>query len=791
MKYPPPSPEVERLFLAALELPAGERDACIGDAACAGEVRALLRAHESCEDGGAKTRAGVYRLERLIGRGGMGEVWLGVRDDGQFEQRAAIKLVRPGLGSPALLPRFFQERQVLARLHHPNIAGLLDGGISSDGRSYLVMEYVEGEPLPDFCEHGAFPLRKRIELFRQLCSAVEYAHRNLIVHCDIKPANVLVTSDGCLKLLDFGVARLIESGDAAGAATIPLVTPRYASPEQLRGDPVSTSSDIYSLGVLLFELLTGSLPYETKGETVPEVITAITTQEPRRASDTAGTRLVPPGDLDAILAKALQKDPAQRYGSVESFSADLSNYLEGLPVTARPLTRAYRLQKYVRRHWIAVTAVSSVGLVLAIATVVSVRAAHAANLERQRSARVQHFLEDVLSSANPTSRISGMETGKDAKLVDVIAAASARLSTVFADEPGVQSEMHAAIGRVYIGLADYKPAIAEVKAAMDHIGALDNRPAEKSRVLHVAARLDFDRGHVDLAEKEEREALELFLRSSDAKTDAQTHAILLNNFGYILHTQGKSAEGEQTLMQAVRLLESLPNPLLYETAVLHGNIGVFALESGHLEKGREEETKAIRKFSSLPSPPVYLGEDERILANIERLEGYPDRALTGFEKAVSDTIRVAGPDHPFSVDSRIQLAYQRAVMGHVAESEVELTRCLEIARKPDRLGQLPLALDALGLVRTLSGHPREGEPLLREAYARSLKSTVRAAWLVAQIELDLAECLQRQGRIEEAAALCRSGRDRYQKLLGPDQWATRDANQRLERLEAGRRRALR
>ena len=396
--------EIERLFFEALQIPAGLRAHWVvaatgGQEDLAQEVLTLLEAHEASESAVPQRVVGAYRLDRRIGRGGMGDVWLASRADGQFEQRVAIKLVRSGLCAELLFTRFQQERRFLARLNHPNIARLIDGGVSSDGRPYLAMEYVEGEPILDFCEHRHLDLGARIHLFRQLCGAVEYAHRNLIVHRDIKPANVLVTADGSPKLLDFGIAKLIQSDDASTATVLPALTPRYASPEQLRGEPVTTSSDVYSLGVLLFELLTGSLPYELRGNTTAEIVAAVTTQEARPASRTANR--VPRGDLDAVLAKALEKTPAARYGSVEQFAADLENYLSGRPVSARRLTARYRLGKYLRRHWAGAAAAGVVAVALAAAAAMSMREAHLAKLQEARGARVTEFLEDMLGSIDP------------------------------------------------------------------------------------------------------------------------------------------------------------------------------------------------------------------------------------------------------------------------------------------------------------------------------------------------------------------------------------------------------
>ncbi|MBV9492916.1 MAG: protein kinase, partial [Acidobacteria bacterium] len=298
-----------------------------------------------------RTNIGPYRVVKMLGEGGMGSVFLAARDDEQFEQRVAIKLVR---GGHAMLRRFRQERQILAALEHPNIARLFDGGQTSDGLPYLVMEYVEGTPIDAYC--AGRPIAARLRLFLQLCDAVQYAHRNLVIHRDIKPANVLVTRDGVPKLLDFGIAKLTSDEELRHDATVTrLMTPDYASPEQLLGKPVTTATDVYSLGILLFEILTGTRPFHGKNRTI-EVEAPL----PSSVAHVRGLR----GDLDGILLTALEPDPAQRYGSVEKFADDIRKHLEGHPVSARSGSVVYRWTKFLKRNKYIVTA-SAAGLVMA------------------------------------------------------------------------------------------------------------------------------------------------------------------------------------------------------------------------------------------------------------------------------------------------------------------------------------------------------------------------------------------------------------------------------------------
>ena len=386
---------LEQLFYEASSLSEAERAAflnerCAGDSALLSELERLFAAGEHADSflnqaseegalladslGEREQRAGPWRLVRLLGRGGMGAVYLGERADEQFTQRAAIKLVRADLTRAEVFKRFYMERQILARLEHPNIARLLDGGVTSTGLPYVAMEFVDGIPVTQFAEQHALSTRERLALFRLICSAVQYAHQFLIIHRDIKPANILVTAEGVPKLLDFGIAKLLaaeELGLTAGLTRMDErpMTSQYASPEQVRGEPVGTASDVYSLGILLYQLLTGTLPYEVAGqrpaelerlvcEKDPELPSAAVMQKGNVRNDIPRERLRAQlsGDLDRITAKALCKETTARYGSVEQFSEDIRLYLEGFPVRARGNHRLYRWSRFVRRNRVPVAA---------------------------------------------------------------------------------------------------------------------------------------------------------------------------------------------------------------------------------------------------------------------------------------------------------------------------------------------------------------------------------------------------------------------------------------------------
>src|SRR5687768_17266222 len=322
------------------------------------------------------TRIGAYRIVRQVGQGGTARVYLAERADGQFSQRVALKLLRPGHDSEIDRGRFRAERQILASLSHPNIARLLDGGITDDGLPFLVMELIEGEPIDRYCETRAPSLLDRLRMFLTVCEATRYAHRNLVVHRDLKPSNILVTGDGEVKLLDFGLAKLLER-EQPTASTVTSrywMTPAYAAPEQVRGDAATTLTDVYQLGVVLYELLTGALPFPERG-TSYELAQAILEREPPSPSSVSDRGRMLRGDLDAIVLTALRKEPERRYASVDALREDVERYLAGLPVQARQGNATYRAGRYARRHRFAVAAAAAFVLVLvAYAITLSVHA---------------------------------------------------------------------------------------------------------------------------------------------------------------------------------------------------------------------------------------------------------------------------------------------------------------------------------------------------------------------------------------------------------------------------------
>lgn len=437
---------IETIFHEALIVPIEVRRALIeslsqGDLELAAEVYALLDAckaeedetelrranpAESRETAAKSRRIGPYEIDRLLGRGGMGAVYLAHRADGQFEQQVAIKLIDLPLATEVFRERFRQERQILAGLQHPYIARLLDGGVAQNGDLYLAMEYVDGVPIHAFCEQRHCSQMQRLKLFVQVCEAVQFAHQNLVVHRDLKPDNILVAEDGTPRLLDFGTAKLLSPSLANPEAQLTRegyqsFTPQYASPEQVLGNPITTASDTYSLGVLLYLLLTGSLPYALKELTTGEMLRAICEEPPRKPTHAAGSKDHLDSDLEAIVLKALRKEPLERYRTAEQLAADVLAFLEGKPVAARRGTFRYRAAKFIQRNRLAIAGAVVLAVTLLAGIVGVLWQAKVANEERRmadaRSADLRQLSSSLLSELDEAIKQLPGSTGAQKLLV--------------------------------------------------------------------------------------------------------------------------------------------------------------------------------------------------------------------------------------------------------------------------------------------------------------------------------------------------------------------------------------
>jgi serine/threonine-protein kinase len=603
----------------------------------------LPTATRSDRGGQADRRIGPYRVIREIGRGGMGTVYLAARDDDQYQKRVAIKVVR-GLDSAAVVRHFRRERQILAGLEHPNIARLLDGGTTDDGLPYLVMQHVEGLPVDRFCDEHKLDVRERLELFRGVCAAVQHAHRNLVVHRDIKPANVLVTTDGAPKLLDFGIAKILNPDIAADVATATglSMTPDYASPEQARGAPITTATDVYSLGVVLYELLTGHRPYRLKSREPLAVLKAICEEEPEKPS-TAVTRdeageptggAAPPrtaetvsrtregtperlrrrlrGDLDNIVMMALRKEPQRRYGSVEALSEDIRRYLEGLPVEAHKPTAWYRGSKFVRRHALGVAAAAAfVVLVVGFAVSMAVLSARVAR-ERDRAEKaaarasaVNAFLLETLGSANPFEG-----RGRETTVLEALRLAAAKLEGAFPGQPGVEAGVRYTIGVTYLRLGRFDEAEPMLRSAIRLLG--DQQGEASPALVDALSALGILRqNRGDLAEGETllRQALAEVRRQRKGGEPGRDETDVLANLALLLQERQDWDEAEAMTREVLARHRKTLGPDDVGVATDLNNLGLLLARRGRPAEGAPlmREAVVILEKAGNAALPIVLG----------------------------------------------------------------------------------------------------------------------------------------------------------------------------------------
>ncbi|MEO7660521.1 MAG: serine/threonine-protein kinase, partial [Pyrinomonadaceae bacterium] len=505
--------KINDLFALALEQPIETRSEflrqnCEGNESLFAEVRSLLDAADEQENlieknsidlaanvatngrSLAGKRFGNYKIVREIGRGGMGAVFLAERTDGEFDQQVALKIVRQTFVDAELGKRFRLERQILATLNHPHIARLLDGGVSEMGEPFLAMEYVDGEPLLEYAEDHNLKIEDRLTLFLKICSAVAYAHRSLVIHRDIKPSNILVNGEGDPKLLDFGLAKILDdSSNDATQTAFRAFTPAYASPEQISGKNITTASDVYSLGVVLYELLTGDRPFHFEDKSFEEILRTIEANEPPRPSTAASlkpeieetnpkSKIQNPnslrGDLDTIILKALRKESELRYGGVEQLAEDIGRHLNNLPIQARPQTFSYRASRFVRRNKIAMGATLVILLSLVTGLAVASWQAKIARADRDRAElsaakarRISGFLEKLMLTANPSWNAPGFGRDQDITLIEVIDEAAERVKIEFAEQPDILAAIQHNLGITYISRGRYDAAESNLRAAYE------------------------------------------------------------------------------------------------------------------------------------------------------------------------------------------------------------------------------------------------------------------------------------------------------------------------------------
>ncbi len=729
--------------------------------------------------GRPRIQIGPYQTLEAIGRGGMGVVYRAERVDGAFDQKVALKLLHRDMETPELRARFLAERQLLARLSHPNIARLQDGGVTEEGRPYFVMEHVDGQPITRYCEENELSVEKVLRLFLLVIDAVSYLHRNLVVHRDLKPSNVFVDRSGQPKLLDFGIAKLLADVPDGGGATRTgelLMTPEYAAPEQLEPAPVTTATDVYALGVVLYELLTGRRPHDSTVGSIPRDLpptpsSALRSLRRRRDTLPAGQpeasssssfqaalarRRISP-DLDNICLMALRPEPDARYPSAEQLGQDVERFLQGLPVRARTSTLAYRLGKFARRHRRGVVAAAGL-LALLAAGFVHERGlrdqAERARIDAQRQATkaeaVSDFLGELLSSVDPAKA-----QGSEVTVADVLEQATARLAdhTELAGQPRVEAAVRRTIGNTYASLGRYTDARAHLERAVELLGGLESRDPE---ALAAASDLGIAYQNLTLHDQAEpilRRVLEVRIETLGEEHPSSLDA--MNRLGNVLFAAGRYDELESIDRRTLEVRRRVLGPDHPDTLR-----SVNALATTLFTAGRYAE--AARLFEeALTGGRRQLGENHPDTLSLEsnlaaaylELGRYPEAELL-LRESLSGRIRVLGPDHAGTALSRHNLGATLLQEGRYEEAAEQLLSAMATReRLPGDKKWYLYSSSHLADVRREQGRLEDAEAL----YVSTLKAQRERFGVEDDDTLKtmagLAELRLRQGRLDAAEEL--------------------------------------
>ncbi len=793
---------IDEVFGAALDLPPQRRtqflnEACGDEVELREAVESLLHASEESDPwlqtGGAQKgnlfdalvsdvgaedaleagcRIDRYRVIRELGRGGMAVVYLAERADGRYQQEVALKVLKRGLDTEEVIRRFHQERQILASLDHPAIARLLDGGSTRDGRPFLVMEAVDGQPIDRYCDQRRLRIEERLLIYMRVAEVVQFAHRNLVIHRDLKCSNILVTDEGRIKLLDFGIAKLLveDPGSPASHSTrtgARVMTPEWASPEQIRGQTVTTASDVYQLGLLLYELLTGHRPHRRRGRAAFELEQEICLGEveepsakvanPGGSSDrseltaeeiSSARRTVPArlrkrlkGDLDSIVMKTLRRDPERRYATVERLRVDLERHLEGRPVAARRITVGYRLGKFLRRNRTGVQIAAAVLLLLGLVTGVNARRVAReqvrVQLQAEKTRHVAVFLRQLFEFSDPN-----LSQGQEISARELLDRGARRISEELVEEPEIRAEMMTVLGEIYCELGLY-----------DRAGPLLEKALEIRESLFRVAR----------ASPEDR--------LPSLKALARLHS-----------NQGRYGEAQALLDRARPIVEQVYGIDHLEAADLDNRSGLLRVAVGEYEEGRNLFRRALEiRRTSLGPDQSEVGESLNDLGGATFRLGQHDEAMEYFGQALAIRQRNLGPDHPKVADSLNNLAAVHQTAGRQAEAEPQMLRALAIwekalGRDHPRLGR---AFNNLATLYARQGRLAEAEEHFRQSLAIRERALSADHPEVLSCLRNLAMLCQLVGRYGDAEGFATRSLSGSQRALGDRHPAVASAARQL------------
>ncbi|MBL8301082.1 MAG: serine/threonine protein kinase [Rhodanobacteraceae bacterium] len=686
-------------------------------------------------------RIGAWRLLRQVGRGGMGSVYEVAREDGAFVQKAALKLIRSDYAAADFLARFGLERQILATLNHPGIAHLLDGGETAEGHPYLVMEFVEGLRIDAWCDERQLDLDSRLALFLQVAEAVDHAHARRVVHRDLKPSNIAVTAEGTVKLLDFGIGKVLDSEDVRERherTATRLFTPDYATPEQVTGQPAGMPSDIYQLGLLLYELVCGQHAQQPSDITQASLERAVCGDDPPLPSVVAA--LVPPptaarigglapaalarrlrGDLDLIIMKALRKEPARRYASARDFIDDLQRWQHHRPVLARPETWGYRAARFVRRHAWAVAASTVIFLLTAAYALTVSLQARAITLQRdraqaeaQKADRVKSLILRLFEGADPTRSL-----GKELTARELLNTGWQSIETELGEQPDVQVELLTTVGATYYQLGQYDDAQKLLLRARDVVAAHPELPAEvRASALRALGALSGAQDKFDEADRLLREAEALYRAGTNHEN--MEIATTLRDRGQLQYERADYAGAEVLFRESLAMRQRLFGERNLDVADSIGRVGMVLHVRGDYAGAEPllRQALAVRRELLPPNHP-HIASDLSSLAAVERSLGRYQQAEAHYREALAIVMQTRGSDHPFVASVMNNLARALKAQDKNDEAETLLLKALAIRRQHlgEKHSAVAMNLSDLGWVAEGAGKIEAAENYYRQALA--------------------------------------------------------------------------
>ncbi len=738
------------------------------------------------------TIIGSYMITEKIDRGGMGDIYLARRADELYEQKVAIKILRAGLDSQDILRRFRQERQVLASLDHPNIAHLYDGGITAKGRPWFVMEYVDGIPIDQYCDQQQCSVSERILLFLNVCKAVGYAHQNLVVHRDLKPSNILVKSDGTVKLLDFGISKILSDEPESDSYIKTKQEGRflsfgYASPEQIAGDKITTASDVFSLGVVLYNLITGQLPFERKSahnrsvdydqlppwpsNTVQNRDQAYYSSRNTSAADLAGQLK---GDLDTIIMMALHIDPQRRYGTIDQLNDDLQRHMKHLPVSAQPDSVTYRLHKFIQRHQTGfitsvagiVTLIGFIGLLIFQQSQIETER-NTALLERDKAIEITMFLEDLLAASDPAFGTNRADT---MRVRDFLAIGTDRIQQELESQPAIQAQMFNVLGNVNRKLGLYEESRPLLDQALELRSSLytGDHP-EIAESMNSLGNLLHKTGDLESSEQFLEDALNMRMRLFGEKHEDVGESY--TSFANLTHTSGDYDKAEELYRKALLIHMQVYGESDRKTAVAISNLATILQRKGELDEAEALHQQALEIYESI------LGDEHPLIAtssnNLAQLyseRGEFNKAESYARRALTIRRSLFGEEHPELLSSLNNLAAVLADQGNYEEAEELYHISLELRKKQHGDHSMPVAvaLNNLAALFKNSGRHDEAVPLYNESIQIAQEILGKEHPSVGILSANLGAALRLQGYLDEAEIQYKTALDIMQKTLPAD-----------------------